>query len=63
MKPNRMFEKTKQILTRPTNTLPFMMGLFVGLMVANPDLLQNLSLTALSGGTFHVIKAVFPIHA
>ncbi len=63
MKPNRILDKGKQIFLRPTNTIPFMMGLFVGLMVANPDLLQNLSLTALSGGAFHVTKAVFSIHA
>lgn len=62
MKPNRILDKGKQIFLRPTNTIPFMMGLFVGLMVADPDFIQNISITAVSGGTFHVIKSVASIY-
>jgi hypothetical protein len=57
-----MFDKGKQVFLRPTNTIPFMLGLFVGLMVANPDFIQNISITAISGGTFHVIKSVVSIY-
>ena len=48
----------KKILLKPTNTLPFMFGLFIGMTIVSPDLVYNSMITAVSGSTFHVIKAI-----
>jgi len=50
--------KLKQLLLKPTNTLPFMFGLFIGMTLVSPDIVHNSLITAISGSTFHVIKSV-----
>jgi len=50
--------RLKEILLKPTNTLPFMFGLFIGMTLLSPDIIHNSVITALSGSTFHVIKAI-----
>lgn len=49
--------KLKKILFKPTNTIPFMFGLFIGMTMLSQDIMYNGMVTALSGSTFHVIKA------
>lgn len=48
----------KNILFRNTNTVPFMLGLFIGLSVFNADVIYNVVITLLSGSTFHTIKSI-----
>jgi len=50
--------RLKQVLLKPTNTLPFMFGLFIGMTLVSPDIIHNSVITAVSGSTFHVIKAI-----
>jgi len=47
----------KKLLFKPTNTIPFMFGLFIGMTVLNHDIIYNGMVTALSGSAFHIIKA------
>jgi len=39
-----------------TNTLPFVIGLFVGMLVFNADILYNAMLTVIGGGSWHLIR-------
>lgn len=56
------FEKTKKcILHNNTQSIPFMLGLFVGVSLFNADLVYNSIVTLVSGSMFHVIKALFDI--
>lgn len=47
-----------QIFLTATNTVPFMLGLFIGLMLFNADVIYNTSVTLLSGSTFHLVKYI-----
>ena len=49
----------KSAFSTPTNTVPFMLGLFIGLTVFNADIIYNTAITALSGSTFHITKSFF----
>lgn len=55
--------KLKEIFFKPTNTIPFMLGLFIGMTIIDPNIIQNSFLTATGGGTFHVIKVLTSIHS
>ena len=39
-----------------TNTLPFVIGLFVGMLVFNTDIIYNAALTVLGGGSWHLAR-------
>ena len=52
-------DKLKLIFLKPTNTLPFMLGLFIGMTIVDPNLVNNSIITAMSGTTFHAVKAIF----
>jgi len=50
---------TKKRISRwfaDTNTIPFMIGLLVGLMAFNTDIITNVILTAGGGGLWHVTR-------
>jgi len=52
-------DKLKLIFLKPTNTLPFMLGLFIGMTIFDPNVLSNSIITAMSGTTYHAVKAIF----
>jgi len=54
-----MIDSTKKKFSRwfsGTNTIPLMIGLCVGLFAFNPDIVTNVFLTILGGGTWHAVR-------
>lgn len=50
------------MLFKPTNTLPFVLGLFIGMTIMSPDIVNNMVITALSGSTFHIVKVISSVY-